>query len=88
MSFAHNFPRVDATVSVIPDDVACATPQDHCNCAVAQAIKRAVGRPDAAAVISTYATDGKMPADRLTFERSRTGGTVRPQAIWRGIASG
>lgn len=67
---SSNYPKVDATadlyVNVTAADVRRATPRDHCNCAVAQAIKRAVGRPDAAAVIFPTVAYVLMPCDRGT----------------------
>jgi len=65
-----HYPKVDATadlyVSITRDDIRRATPKDHCNCAVAQSIKRAVGRPDTAAVIFPSVAYVLMPTDRAT----------------------
>jgi hypothetical protein len=78
MGITSGYTRLDATadlyVNVIADDVACATPQDHCNCAVAQAIKRAVGREDAAAVIFPSVAYVLMPTDRGTVRAKRNRG--------------
>ncbi len=80
-------PRLDATadlyVNVIDADVACATPRDHCNCAVAQAIKRAIGRADAEATIYPSVAYVLMPADALTIRENRMTGLVkRGQLAW------
>lgn len=69
-SLGTQVPRVDASadlyVNVIEDDVRCATPRDHCNCAVAQAVKRAVGHDGAEAVIFPSIAYVMMPVDRKT----------------------
>lgn len=67
-------PKLDATadlyVNVIEGDVACAVSGDHCKCAVAQAIKRAVGREDAEAVIFPSVAYVLMPADTRTIREN------------------
>lgn len=80
-------PRIDATadlyVNVIDADVACAVPQDHCNCAVAQAIRRAVGRPDAEAVIFPSVAYVLMPVDTQTIRENHAKGTIkRGELAW------
>jgi len=79
-------PKVDATadlyVNLIDADVACATPRDHCNCAVAQAIKRAVGRSDAEAVIFPSVAYVLMPADRMTVRANRGRDAKTGQLAW------
>jgi hypothetical protein len=60
-------PLVDANaslvVSVTPEDVKCSTPRDHQACAIAQAIKRNIGRKDTQAVIYKSRAHVLMPCD-------------------------
>lgn len=87
MTEVTDHPKLDATadlyVNVIPEDVKCATPADHCQCAVAQAIKRAVGRPEAEAVIFPSVAYVLMPADTRTIRDNSLQGVVkRGQLAW------
>jgi hypothetical protein len=83
----NKYPRIDASadlyINVVEEDIECAIPRDHCNCAVAQAIKRSVGREDAEAVIFPTVAYVLMPADRATIRASKASRSIQPgDLVW------
>jgi hypothetical protein len=74
----------DMMIWVTDRDIACATPRDHCTCAVAQAISRTVGHPSARAVIYPTSAWVLVPVDAATarHEYNRGRALVVGELAW------